>query len=179
MTYLIHAPGLGHDTLDEMAALGAGLWLGMQAGRTQALRLDECKQVFLAPQLAQRFVLIMRKTTRGYTPALWLSYAHFNAHNEALYVANPAQAIAEQASQSGDRLWFLHLMAQGEISQPVKNLLRQLFTNQTARSLSPRSHISGQRVVLWRGKEVGLATARAFWSARPILAHSPSWIHHE
>lgn len=171
MTFLVHAPGLGHNTIDSMAALGAGMWLGIQAKRAKGLRLEQCKQVFLDPQQANCFVLIASKTMQGYRPVLWLSYAIFDANAEADYVAYPDQAIPQQSWNAGDRLWFLHLIAQGQISQPVKSVLREIFAHRTARSLSPRSHFSGQKIMLWRGNAMDLQAVRVFWAARPILAH--------
>lgn len=170
MNFLVHAPGLGRNSIDSMAALGAGMWLGMQAKRAKSLRLEQCQQVFLDPQLANCFVLIASETTQGYTPVLWLSYANFNANAEADYVAYPDRVIPQESWNSGDRLWFLHLIAQGQVSLPVKSVLREIFTHKTARSLSPHSYFSGQKVMHWRGNAIDLQAVRAFWKARPILA---------
>jgi cytolysin-activating lysine-acyltransferase len=179
MTFLVHAPGLGRNTIDSMAVLGAGMWLGIQAKRVKSLRLEQCKQVFLDPQLANCFVLIASETTQGYTPVLWLSYANFNANAEADYVAYPDRAISQQSWNAGDRLWFLHLIAQGQISLPVKSVLREIFAHKTARFLSPRSCFSGQKVMLLRGNAIDQQAVRAFWKARPILAHQSLGVRHE
>jgi hemolysin-activating ACP:hemolysin acyltransferase len=169
MTFLIHAPGLGHNTMDEMAAFGAAMWLGMQAKRSRELQLDQCTQFFLDPHLAKSYLLLASTSTQGYIPLLWLAYARFSPQCEAKYIQDPDAPLVPNEWNSGDRLWFLHLAAQGNLSPSVKSTLRSLFSRQTARSLSPRSHIRGPAVMVWRGDQVSPSQAHTFWAQRPIL----------
>ena len=170
MTFLIHAPGLGHNAMDEMAAFGAAMWLGMQAKRSRMLRLEQCAHFFLDPQLAKSYLLLASTSPQGYIPLLWLAYARFDPKSEADYIHDPDKPFAPHVWDSGDRLWFLHLVAQGTLSRCVKNTLRTLFAHQTARSLSPRSHIRGSTVMVWRGDHVTHHQAHHFWQQRPITA---------
>lgn len=170
MTYLVHAPGFGRPLLDGMAELGAALWLGMQAPKVRELRLGQCHQVFVQAQLAQTSVLVVSQHPGGWTPTLWLAYAALSPSHEAQYVRNPAQALPQDAWHSGDRLWLMHLVAHKTFTPEALGVVRDLFKGRTARTLSPRSHRFGQKVLICRGRGVRLSDARRYWQSRPILA---------
>jgi hemolysin-activating ACP:hemolysin acyltransferase len=171
MSYFIHAPGFGHNAIDEMAALGAAMWIGMHAPRVGNLSLKQCDQIFLQSQLAKTHVLLGAKQLNGgWTPLLWLSFAAFNARYEAQYVRHPDQALDAEAWNSGDRLWLLHMMTSRASTPEVKKAIGELFKGRTARFLSPSSHRLGQRIRVWRGQGVTFHDANGYWKSRPILA---------
>lgn len=171
MEYRIHAPGLGYHAMDRVAAFGAAARLAMQAPRIKDLRFAQLNRLILQPQDALCDVLICADDgNNGWTPRLWAVYAQFDAQNEGAYVRDPSQPIGLGAWRSGDRLWMLHLVAPTGYSVDLHLLLQKLFAGRTARSLSPRSHLLGQRLVIWRGKGCTTTGARRFWADRPIPA---------
>lgn len=170
MEHLIHAPGLGHNAMDRMEAFGAAAWLAMQAPRVKDLRLAQLNRLILQPQDALCDVLICADDGNGWTPRLWAAYAQFDALHEATYFRDPSQPIGRQAWRSGDRLWMLHLVAPSGYSRDLHRLLQELFAGRAARSLSPRSHLHGQRLVVWCGKGCSTTDARQFWANRPLQA---------
>lgn len=170
MKYLIHAPGLGHRAMDTVSAFGSAVWLAMQARRVMDLRLAQLNRLILQPQQSLCDVLICEDDGHGLTPRLWAAYAQFDAQHERAYVRDPSQPLNPDAWNSGERLWMLHLVAPLGFSRDLHRLLQGLFEGCTARSLSPRSHLRGQRLVIWRGQGCSTTDAQHFWADRPIQA---------
>lgn len=171
MSHLIHAPGMGRTTMESSAAFGAVVWLAMQAPRVHELPLHQLNRLVLQPQAAGCEVLISSEDGNGtWRPRLWLSYAHLSAEFERDYVRDPSMPLPAQAWHSGDRLWLMHLIAPDGFERMLLRTVRNVFAKRCARSLSPRSRWSGQRVMVWCGSGCSPADAKDFWRHRPILA---------
>lgn len=170
MKYLIHAPGLGRRAMDTVSAFDSAVWLAMHARRIMDLRLIQLNRLVLQPQQALCDVLICEDDGHGLTPRLWAVYAQFDALHEGAYVRDSSQPLSPGAWNSGERLWILDLVAPLGYSREIHRILRDLFAGCTARSLSPRSHLQGQRLVVWRGRGCSSTEAQRFWAARPIQA---------
>jgi hemolysin-activating ACP:hemolysin acyltransferase len=170
MSYLIHAPGLGQSSMEHTAAFGAAVWLAMQAPKVRDLALHQLERLVLQPQSAASFVLLSKPEGSGWKPHAWMSYAHLDATHEKNHVANPAAPLPDSAWHSGDRLWILHLIAPCGYELDTHRQVQALFANRTARTLSPRSFMLGQRVNIWRGANCPAQDAHAYWQQRPILA---------
>ena len=170
MKCLVQAPGLGHTVMEPTAAFGAAVWLAMQAPKVCDLALHQLERLILSPQDASSYVLLSLPDGQGWKPHVWLSYAEMDPLHEKRYVANPAAALPAQAWRSGDRLWMLHLIGPHGYDLETHRQVRTLFANRTARTLSPRSHLLGQRVCVWRGAQCAPSMAQAYWQQRPILA---------
>lgn len=171
MKYLVHAPGLGHAQLQPPEAFGAAVWLAMQAPKVKNLALHQLSQLVLQPQAAHSDILVMSLDQSGkWQPRLWLAYAQMSAEHERDYVRNPSVPLPAQAWHSGDRLWLLHLIAHPQYDHALHQVLQDLFTQRSARSLSPDSHRNGQRIVTWRGTDCNHTQAQTYWQQRPILA---------
>lgn len=170
MKYIVHAPGLGYRAMDTVSAFGSAVWLAMQARRVMDLRLAHLNRLILQPQQALCDVLICEDDGHRLTPCLWAAYAQLDALHESAYVRDPSQPLSPGAWNSGDRLWMLHLVAPLGFGRDLQRLLQGLFEGCTARSLSPRGHLSGQRIVVWRGQGCCTTEAQRFWAERPIQA---------
>jgi hemolysin-activating ACP:hemolysin acyltransferase len=171
MSIFVHAPGLGIHAVDDMAALGGAMWIGLHSPLVHELSLHQCHQLFLTPQMAKAYVLLgSAQSHGGWTPMLWLAFAALDAHHEAQYVRHPDRALDGGAWNSGDRLWLIHLITCAKLTPEMVDVLAQLFEGRTARSLSPSSHRLGQTIRVWRGRGVSSQEANSYWKRRPILA---------
>jgi cytolysin-activating lysine-acyltransferase len=162
---------MGRIGMDATAAFGAAVWLAMQAPKVKDLLLHQLNQLVLQPQAAGCEVLISSPDAEGkWRPRLWLAYAYLSAEFEREYVLDPSMPLPPQAWHSGDRLWLLHVIAPNGFEQELRRTLRELFAAHSARSLSPHSRWSGQRLVVWRGFGCSRTDTIEFWRQRPILA---------
>lgn len=171
MDYLIHAPGLGYQTMSFTESFGAAVWLAMQSHKVKDIALHHLNGLILQAKEAHSEVLICLKDDKGgWTPHLWLSYARLSAEVEKELIRNPSVFLQSDQFHSGDRLWALYLIAPLGFDRRLILILKQLFAGHSARGLSPNSHWRGLQVLIWRAWGCSQAQSLAYWKQRPLLA---------
>ncbi len=171
MGYLIHAPAMGRSTMEATAAFRAVIWLAMQAPKVKKLARRQLNQLVLQPQAAGCEVLVSSEDGQGtWKPRLCRSYANLSAVFERQYVRDPYMPLLPKAWHSGDRLWLIHPIVPNSFAATLRRTIQDLFSERSARSLSPRSRWSGQKLLIWRGTGCSRVNAMEFRRQRPRMA---------
>jgi hemolysin-activating ACP:hemolysin acyltransferase len=161
----VQAPHLLGEPLAPTAALHAALDLARRSDLAYGQDTAAMQLQVVEPILAGTYVLVSEQNASGqWVPLGWLAYALFDADAERRHLADPSQPLPPADWNRGDRLWIVHWIAEANSTRRQLPVLRQLFMNLTARSLSRRAG----SVVTWRGLHCSSREATDFWLRRPL-----------
>jgi cytolysin-activating lysine-acyltransferase len=161
------APHIGNQEWNEAEALGSAVWLWMHSASHRNFPLHTLSALIL-PALRHRQFLLAFEAGR---PVFYLSWANLSLAAEQRYISQHPLQMPDSDWNSGQRLWFLDLIAPFGQTQKLIRIVRQkVFAGRCARYLYHHGNERGMRIKTFHGSAVFPHEARDWFAHHPVVS---------